>query len=137
MRAGKANPKKAPRPDLNVFVGSALIHVEAKILKPTGAYPRNYVTKGMRRFVKGHYDVDSCKLGAMVGYIIAGPSARVVDAVNAVLRIEAGFGASAALTDAGRPGPGIRLYASDHGKFSLHHQTIDLHKHAGGHEDGS
>jgi hypothetical protein len=128
MRAGLADPKKAPRPDINVFVGSELINVEAKVLKDTSPYPRNYVARGMRRFVTGYYGVGQSGVGAMLAYVVSGAMVNIAPKVNKVIEGEADFGASATMLEVDRPSAGILIFSSDHGKVSLHHQVIEISK---------
>ncbi|MFY1659351.1 hypothetical protein [Micromonospora sp. WMMD1274] len=127
MRAGLEDPSKASRPDLNVRIGSALVHVEAKRLHLRDSLPKKYVQEGMRRFIDGRYSSDGHGLGAMLGYVLRDAPPDAITAVNAVIAEEADLGPSHSLQIPTQWSPRIHLTASrHHDRLRLLHHTIDL-----------
>lgn len=81
MMAGLASAASAQRPDLRISVRGAGIHVEAKRLRVGGSWCRNYVHRGMARFVTSSYGSGE-PLGLMVGYVQQANANGLLQRVN-------------------------------------------------------
>lgn len=78
---GTEGVASADRPDLRFEIGVVGRSVECKRLAPTSPWPRNYVYKGLARFVVGNYGHNE-SIGYMVGYVQAGTFAEVLAKIN-------------------------------------------------------
>lgn len=68
MLEGSASPRNAKRPDLRLSAGPAGLSIECKRLQASASWYRDYVDKGMGRFVTSSYGAGE-PLGVMVGYL--------------------------------------------------------------------
>ena len=87
MLEGSDDPAHARRIDIAVFSLStssdeSFLTIECKRLDLGSRLPGYYVSKGIRRFVQGHYGVKT-RIGTMIGYVIEGTPEEVVRIVNA------------------------------------------------------
>lgn len=100
MLQGLEDPSRAPRIDMVVawdrFTDDAYLSIECKRLTP-GDLCRRYVVEGIARFVRGYYGAKS-NTGAMVGYVVSGTAAAVLDRVNAQVRRASSMGPREILT---------------------------------------
>lgn len=81
MLTGEESAMAARRPDLKLSIDPVDVHIECKRLRSHGKWCRDYVNKGMERFVSTAYGAGA-PLGVMVGYVQQVTTDGLVDAVN-------------------------------------------------------
>jgi len=81
MFDGTQKVKSAVRPDLRLEVGEVGRAIECKRLAPTGGWTRDYVYKGLARFVVGDYAGDE-PVGYMIGYVQDGLRPELLTKIN-------------------------------------------------------
>ncbi|MEV6487516.1 hypothetical protein AB0M20_02585 [Actinoplanes sp. NPDC051633] len=127
MRTGHADPSRAPRPDMNIRLGTALVHVEAKRLHVRDGLPKDYVKKGMIRFIDGRYPAAGHNIGAMLAYLLKDSPQDSLQAVNGVISREQALGQSHLLGNSTQAAPRLSIHISSHGsKLRLFHHLLDM-----------
>lgn len=127
IRAGTVNPNASPRPDLVLSVGSAQMNVEAKRVGVRSPLPRDYVFRGLMRFIDGHYEARPDRPAHMLGYVLTDRPADCVAAINRVILGAPELGQGHELRAVGGAGSLIDRYKSDHGNgLALVHFHFDL-----------
>ena len=91
MLEGKVSTVGATRPDLRILVGEIGISIEGKRLGTHPSQPRNYVKKGISRFVTDDY-ADPSGFGIMVGYVQQGSRTSHVHDINAAIDSHSAMG---------------------------------------------
>ena len=125
MLLGLDDPARSPRPDLVVRCGEALILVEAKRLSSTGDLPKDYVHKGMMRFIGRRY-ISPTNTAHMLGYVIADPPPDCYETVNQVILSDPRLGPDHVAKERGKLADKLDLYESDHDFGRILHYAIDL-----------
>jgi hypothetical protein len=127
IRSGRANPNTSPRPDLILSIGRLELNMEAKRVGTHSPLPRDYVERGMARFVTGRYAMTVGQPGHMLGYILNDPPQECVTAINRVIAGSASVVRGQTLVHTvGQPAR-IRRYVSVHGAgLTLIHLHFDL-----------
>jgi len=127
MRRGLADPAKATRPDLNVRIGSAVIHVEAKRLHLRDGLPKKYLNLGMRRFIDGQYSTAGHGLGAMISFVLSDDPQDAIDAVNEMIIATPDLGPSHIIDLPDAVADRVLLHTSFHnGGLRLFHHAVDI-----------
>ncbi|WP_156971381.1 hypothetical protein [Knoellia sinensis] len=93
MMEGLTSVVSAQRPDLYISVQGGGIHVEAKRLLSTGPWCRDYVKKGMSRFVSSSYGAGEA-LGLMIGYVQQPTGQDLLPRVNDFVKSHPAMGAT-------------------------------------------
>ncbi len=110
MLVGDEPVTTAARPDLCFTIGHVGVHVECKRLQAHGAWCRDYVQKGMARFVDSVYGAGS-PLGVMVGYVQQPAPDGLLGAVNGYVETHPSMGSD------------HRLVATQPAPFGLRHRS--------------
>ena len=85
MRQGEIDPAHAPRIDIvvasGIFNQDVYFSIECKRLRADGL-TRNYVSRGINRFVSGYYGARQ-GAGGMIGYVLSDSPVALVRSINA------------------------------------------------------
>ena len=120
MLEGSEDPAHARRIDIAVFSlasssDESFLTIECKRLDLGSRLPGYYVSRGILRFVQGHYGVKT-RIGTMIGYVIEGTPDEVVRIVNA--RIESALDSEHKLVPIDSIGWLETVYSSKHHRTS-------------------
>jgi hypothetical protein len=126
MRAGRADPNTTPRPDMVLTVGLSDLSVEAKRIGVRSPLPRDYVNRGMLRFVEGKYPADIGSPGIMVGFALRDGLAACVVAINHAICKTPSLGASNQLMTPESLSRRMSRYLSNHGSVRIVHHHLEL-----------
>lgn len=91
MIAGEQSVVGARRPDVRISIGQAGIHVECKRLRLRGAWCRDYVQRGIARFVSSSYGFGESS-GMMVGYVQQDSADGLLAPVNGFVNTHSSMG---------------------------------------------
>ncbi|WP_420610960.1 hypothetical protein [Candidatus Poriferisodalis sp.] len=78
---GNQSAQTATRPDLRIEVAQEGRAIECKRIEPGGAWVRDYVHKGLARFVTGNYGYAE-ETGFMIGYVGSGAPGTLIARIN-------------------------------------------------------
>ncbi|WP_420625401.1 hypothetical protein [Candidatus Poriferisodalis sp.] len=106
----------ARRPDLRIEAGSVGRSIECKRIASASRWVRNYVHKGLARFVTGNYG-HAENSGFMIGYASGGQLPDLIARINGYIRSHPNMGSGQVVTT-GRRSPPILLGISRHARSS-------------------
>jgi hypothetical protein len=122
MLQGRAHPRFAPRPDLEIRIGRLSFLIEAKRLSATARLSRKYVTEGMSRFTSGRYVPPVGSPGLMVGYVFRNSIEDTVERINS--HVDTELALHSKLIEIRRENHVTVYESADPSGISIHHRLL-------------